>query len=434
MKTMPTQRLFALVDVNNMYVSCERVFNPSLENRPVVVLSNNDGCAVARSAEVKALGVKMGEPWFKLKDLAKQHGIVALSSNYTLYADLSSRIMAILRDYSPHAEVYSIDESFLDLDGLGRLWESPTAMGQSIRQRIRQWVGVPVCVGIAPSKTLAKLANHIAKKRPHFNSVCDLSALPMHELEAILSTVDVGEVWGVGRRLSEQLRIAGVITVLQLRQAPLSWLRSSFGVVMERTGNELRGISCLDLEEVTPEKKQIISSRSFGQPVLTFDELRESVATYMTRAAEKLRAQQSVCEAVQVFVMTNRFKATDRQYSNDAVVPLPNPSADTRLLVRAALFGLARIYRPGYYYKKAGVILQGISTEAVKQQSLLTTFGDGQKSEAMMQTLDRLNERFGAGTLNIAAAGIDKNWTMRRENKTPNYTTQWDELPVARAN
>ena len=430
----PSSRLFALVDVNNMYVSCERVFNPALENKPVVVLSNNDGCAVARSAEVKALGVKMGEPWFKLKDLAKQHGIIALSSNYTLYADLSSRIMTILRDYSPHAEVYSIDESFLDLEGLGKLWESPTAMGQSIRQRIRQWVGVPVCVGIAPSKTLAKLANHIAKKRPGYQSVCDLSALSVGDLAEVLATIDVGEVWGVGRRLAEQLRAAGITTVQQLRDAPLSWLRSSFGVVMERTGNELRGVSCLDLEEVAPAKKQIISSRSFGQPVLSFDELRESVATYMTRAAEKLRAQQSVCEAIQVFVMTNRFKATDRQYSNDVVVPLPNPSADTRLLVRAALFGLERIYRPGYYYKKAGVILQGISTDAVKQQSLLTTFGDGQKSDAMMQTLDRLNQRFGPGTLNIAAVGIDKNWTMRRENKTPNYTTQWGELPIAHAN
>ena len=427
-------RLFALVDVNNMYVSCERVFNPALENKPVVVLSNNDGCAVARSAEVKALGVKMGEPWFKLKELAKQHGIIALSSNYTLYADLSSRIMTILRDYSPHAEVYSIDESFLDLDGLGSLWESPTALGQSIRQRIRQWVGVPVCVGIAPTKTLAKLANHIAKKRPGYQSVCDLSALSASDLAALLATIDVGEVWGVGRRLAEHLRVAGITTVQQLHDAPLSWLRRCFGVVMERTCNELRGISCLVLEEIAPAKKQIISSRSFGHPVLTFDALRESVATYMTRAAEKLRAQNSVCEAVQIFVMTNRFKVTDHQYSNDAVVPLPNPSADTRLLIRAAVFGLERIYRPGYLYNKAGVILQGISTDAVKQQSLLTTFGDDVKSEAMMQTLDKLNQRFGAGTLNIAAAGIDKSWTMRRENKTPNYTTQWGELPVAFAN
>ena len=376
----------------------------------------------------------MGEPWFKLKDLAKQHGIIALSSNYTLYADLSSRIMTILRDYSPHAEVYSIDESFLDLDGLGLLWESPTVMGQSIRERIRQWLGMPVCVGIARSKTLAKLANHIAKKRPEYGSVCDLSALSEDELTTLLESIDVGEIWGIGRRLAEHLRAANISTVQQLRDAPLSWLRSSFGVVMERTGNELRGVSCLSLEEVSPAKKQIISSRSFGHSVLTFDELRECVATYMTRAAEKLRAQHSVCEAVQVFVMTNRFKATDRQYSNEALVPLPNPSADTRLLIRAAVFGLERIYRPGYLYKKAGVILQGISSEAGKQQSLLTTFGDGVKSEAMMHTLDKLNERFGAGTLNIAAAGIDKSWTMRRENKTPNYTTQWGELPIAHAN
>ena len=310
-----TTRLFALVDVNNMYVSCERVFNPALEGKPVVVLSNNDGCAVARSAEVKALGVKMGEPWFKLKDLAKEHGIIALSSNYELYGDISHRIMTILRDYSPHVEVYSIDESFLDLDGLGSIWHTPSELGQSIRQRIRQWVGVPVCVGIAPTKTLAKLANHIAKKRPIFDSVCDLATMEEGDVNALLSSIDVGEVWGVGRRLADQLRETGISTVQQLRQSSSSWLRSRFGVVMERTGNELRGLSCLDLEDVVPAKKQITTSRSFGQPVFTIDELRESVASYVSRAAEKLRSQQSVCEAIQVFVMTNRFKTTDRQYS-----------------------------------------------------------------------------------------------------------------------
>ena len=428
-----SKRLFALVDVNNMYVSCERVFNPKLEGKPVVVLSNNDGCGVARSAEVKALGVKMGEPWFKLKDMAKEHGIIALSSNYTLYGDMSNRIMTVLSDYSPDIEVYSIDESFLSLNGLGGLWPSPTDMGQSIRQRVRQWVGVPVCVGIGPSKTMAKLANHIAKKRSTFNSVCDLSSMSSEEINAILSTIEVGEVWGVGRRIAEHLNAASIDTVAKLRNASSSWLRSEFGVVMERTGNELNGLSCLALEEVAPAKKQIISSRSFGQPVITFDELGESVASYMTRAAEKLRHQQSVCEAIQVFVQTNRFKETDRQYSNSILVPLPNPSCDTRLLVRAAMYGLEHIFRPGYYYKKAGVILQGISSASVQQQSLFTTFGDGAQSDVIMQTLDGLNARFGRGTVSLAAAGIRNDWQMKREKKTPNYTTQWDEIPVAQA-
>jgi DNA polymerase V len=429
-----TTTLFALVDVNNCYVSCERVFNPSLEGKPVVILSNNDGCVVARSAESKALKVAMGEPWFKLKDLAKQHGIIALSSNYTLYGDMSNRIMTVLRDFSPDVEVYSIDESFLGLDGLNGLWESPVAMGQSIRQRVRQWVGVPVCVGIGHSKTLAKLANHIAKKRPAFDSVCDLTSMTPQGRDGIFSTIEVGEVWGIGRRLSEQLQASGIDTVARLRDASPAWLRSRFGVVVERTVNELNGISCLALEEVAPAKKQLIASRSFGQPVLTIDELGESVATYMTRAAEKLRHQGSVCEAIQVFVQTNRFKASDRQYSNAVVVPLPNASCDTRLLIRAALFGLEQIYLPGYYYKKAGVILQGISSASVQQQSLFTTFGDGEKSEAMMRTLDGLNQRFGKGAVSLAAAGIRNDWAMKRERKTPNYTTCWSEIPVARAN
>ena len=429
-----SRQLFALVDVNNMYVSCERVFNPALEGKPVVVLSNNDGCAVARSAEVKALGVKMGEPWFKLKDLAKKHGIIALSSNYTLYGDMSHRIMTVLSDYSPDIEVYSIDESFLSLNGLGGLWPSPTAMGQSIRQRVRQWIGVPVCVGIGPSKTLAKLANHIAKKRPTFNSVCDLSSMSAPEIDAILSTIEVGEVWGVGRRIAAHLNAAGIENIAQLRNASSSWMRAEFGVVMERTGNELNGLSCLALEDVAPAKKQIIASRSFGQPVITIDALGESVASYMTRAAEKLRRQQSVCEAIQVFVQTNRFKESDQQYSNSILVPLPNPSCDTRLLIRAAKFGLEHIYRPGYYYKKAGVILQGISSASVQQQSLFTTFGDGEQSDVIMQALDGLNARFGRGTVSLAAAGIRNDWQMKREKKTPNYTTQWNEIPIARSN
>jgi len=422
--------MFALVDVNNMYVSCERVFNPKLERRPVVVLSNNDGCAVARSAEVKALGVPMGAPWFKLKALAKQHNIIALSSNYTLYGDMSDRIMTILRDYSPGVEVYSIDECFLSLDGMDGLWPCFETMGQAMRQRVKQWTGLPVCVGIAPTKTLAKLSNHIAKKRPGFAGVCDFASLPTGERDGLLASIEVGEVWGVGRRIAAHLQTAGIETVLQLREASPSWLRAHFGVVMERTGHELRGLSCLALEEVAPPKKQIVSSRSFGQPVLCFDELREAVATYMTKAAEKLRAQHSVCEAVQVFVETNRFKETDRQYNNAVTVPLANPSNDTRMLVRAATYGLEAIYRPGYFYKKAGVILVGLSDGSVQQQTLFRSFGTGDKSDKLMQAMDALNQSHGRGMVSIAAAGINTQWNMKREAKTPNYTTSWQDLPT----
>lgn len=366
-------------------------------------------------------------------DLARQHGIIALSSNYALYGDMSNRIMTVLRDFSPDVEVYSIDESFLNLAGLSGLWASPTHMGQAIRQRVRQWVGVPVCVGIAPTKTLAKLANHIAKKRVMFDSVCDLTALVPAERDALFAGIAVEEVWGVGRRIAGHLQEAGVDTVLQLRDASPAWLRAQFGVVMERTVNELRGVSCLELEQVAPAKKQIIASRSFGTPVLTIDGLRESVATHVSRAAEKFRRQDSVCEALQVFVQTNRFRASDPQYGNAITIALPNPSSDTRFLARAARFGLQQIYRPGYLYKKAGVILQGIGSATSLQQSLLPTFGTGTRSAAVMQTLDAINEKFGRGTLALAAIGTAQHWKMRRERKTPDYTTRWSDVSLAHA-
>jgi DNA polymerase V len=426
-------QLFALVDVNNFYVSCERVFNPVLENRPVVVLSNNDGCAIARSNEVKALDVKMGTPWFQLEALARQHNIVALSSNYALYAEMSNRVVSILRGYSPDVEVYSIDESFLDLGGLEKLWPSFTALGQSIRQRMQQWIGLPVCVGIGPSKTLAKLANHIAKKNPSFNGVCDLASMDPAQCDALMTAIEVGEVWGVGWRINRHLQAAGIRTVKDLRDTPPAWLRSRFGVVMERTGSELRGISCLALEEVAPPKKEIVSSRSFGQLVHALPDLSEAMANHASSAAEKLRAQGSVCNAIQVFIQTNRFREQDPQYGGSIVIPLPNASADTRLLVRAALFGLKRIFRPGFAYKKAGVMLMGIGEAQVAQGSLLPEHGADAQSKRLMQTMDALNARYGRNTVSVFSASNPKPWAMRRERMSPCYTTRWSDLPVAHA-
>jgi DNA polymerase V len=425
------QPLFALVDVNNFYVSCERVFNPVLENRPVVVLSNNDGCAIARSNEAKALGIRMGAPWFQMRELAAQHDIVALSSNYALYADMSSRVVSILRDYSPNVEVYSIDESFLGLNGLGNLWPSFAAMGQSIRQQVRKWTGLPVCVGIGPSKTLAKLANHIAKKHPRFEGVCDLASMTQAETDRLFEAIEAGEVWGVGRRIQAHLQAAGIRTVKDLRDAPAAWLRSRFGVVMERTGNELRGMSCLALEEVSPPKKQIISSRSFGHPVHALSDLSEAVAAHASRAAEKLRAQEGVCHAIHVFIHTNPFREQDPQYSNSLVIPLPNASADTRLLVRAALFALQKIYRPGYAYQKAGVMLMEIGEARVAQGALLPEHGAGQRAAGLMKAMDALNLRFGRNTVSVFSSPVRKPWAMRREAMSPCYTTRWSDVPVA---
>ena len=427
----PRAQLFALVDVNNMYVSCERAFNPRLRDRPVVVLSNNDGCAVARSNEVKALGVKMGQPWFQMQDLARQHGIVGLSSNYTLYGDMSNRIMTILRTYSPHVEVYSIDESFVSLNGLAGLWASPTAMGQHMRAKILQWTTLPVCVGVGQSKTLGKLANHIAKKVPLFDSVCDLSTMSAARMHWLFTRIDVGEVWGVGRRLGDKLRALGINTVQDLKDAEPRDMRAKFGVVMERTCLELRGLSCLDLEEVAPARKEIVSSKSFGSMVHTEDELAEAVTAYVTRAAEKLCSQGSVCGAVTVFVQTNRFRQDDLQYSNALTVPIIVPTDDTRVLAGAALHGLVRIYREGFRYKKAGVMLLDLSPKGMLQGVLFDEARPREADVKIMAALDALNARFGRDTVTLASAGLAPRWAMRSENKTPCYTTRWDELPKA---
>ena len=423
--------LFALVDVNNFYVSCERVFNRKLETVPIVVLSNNDGCAVARSNEVKALGVKMGEPWFKLKELAKQHGILAFSSNYTLYGDMSNRATEVLRQFSPDIEVYSIDESFLRVETVAQLHGGANAMGQSIRQRVKQWTGLPVCVGFGSSKTLAKFANHLAKKQPIFNSVCDLSALTSTELHDWMRKIAVSEVWGVGRRIAARLEPMGIATVYDLMCADVKALRNQFGVVMERTASELRGMSCLELEDVAPSKKQIMASRSFGAMVHSIDELREAVSWHVGRAAEKLRAQDGVAGAVYVFVQTNRFKEHEQQYNGSVIVPLADVSDDSTVLTASAVMGLQHIYRDGFAYKKCGVMLMALSVKAQRQETLFDDAAARAKSANAMAVLDKLNARFGRGTVRVASAGVTQRWAMRSENRSPRYTTDWKELPVA---
>jgi len=418
--------MFALIDGNNFYVSCERVFEPALEGRPVVVLSNNDGCVVSRSAEVKALGVKMGEPWFKLKALARKHGIVARSSNYTLYADMSNRMMAVLGDYSPQQEIYSIDECFLDLSGFAHF--DRVAHAQAMRRQVRQWVGIPVCVGIAPTKTLAKLANHCAKKDlAGEDGVCDFGALSKSEYEALLASLPVEEIWGVGRKLTARLNSLGIRTVKALRDADARTLRENFSVVMERAILELRGVSCLELEEVAPAKQQIISSRSFGTYVTTLPGLEEAVATYIARAAEKLRAQDSVAGAVEVYIRTNPFGEKQPQYQRAIAVPLTQATSDTIRLTRAALWGLKRIFKPGYAYQKAGVMLMEIAP-AGQLQGVLFEPSTTARSR-LMEVIDEANALWGSGTLKLAAEGVEKSWQMKRGLKSPSYTSQWDELP-----
>lgn len=420
---------FALVDGNNFYVSCERVFNPSLEGKPVVVLSNNDGCAIARSAEVKALGVKMGTPWFQMQALARKHGIIAPSSNYALYADLSNRMMSVLGAFTPNQEVYSIDECFLSLDGLNT---DLTVYAQAIRERVRRWIGIPVCVGIASTKTLAKLANHIAKKHPQWNGVCDLGTLSESDLNELLGGIDVGEVWGVGRCIQESLAAMQIHTVLALKQADPGHIRRQFSVMTERTVMELRGVSCMALEEIAPLKQQTVCSRSFGTDVLHLGDLREAVTGYATRAAEKLRRQASVAGAVQVFISTGPFRENDSQYSQGMTVPLPDATDNTLKLVKAALWGLRRIYRPGFRYAKAGVMLLNIVPMVARQDSLFSDRTGGEEASQLMRTMDLINRKMGKDTIFLAGAGIEKHWRMKQGNKSPNYTTDWGELAVAR--
>ena len=428
---MNTPAQFALVDVNNFYVSCERVFQPRLHNVPMVVLSNNDGCAVARSNEVKALGVKMGAPWFSLKDLALLHGIEALSSNYTLYADMSQRVVDILRDYTPDLEVYSIDESFLRVEQVLPLHGGGVALGRQMRQRIRQWTGLPVCVGIGPTKTLAKFANHLAKKQTVFDGVCDLNALSRPERQDWMAQTEVREVWGVGHRTARRLGEMDIHTVLDLRNTPPARLRERFGVVMERIVCELRGVSCLGLEDITPPKQQIMASRSFGRPVHSVVELREALSAHVARAGEKLRAQQSLAGAVHVFIRTNPFKPDEPQYNASLLVPLPEPSDDSRLFSDAVWVALRKIFRAGFAYKKAGVMLTALSEARRQQHGLFTDTTTQTRDAELMKTLDRLNLHFGRDTIHLAATGTSRDWRMRSANRSPRFTTRWDELPSA---
>ena len=423
---MNNRPVIALVDGNNFYVSCERLLAPRLEGVPVVVLSNNDGCAVARSAEAKALGIQMGQPWYQCRPLAGEYGIVALSSNYALYADLSRRMMTVLGQFTPRMEVYSIDEAFLDLGGLG---SDLTDHGQRIRQQVRQWVGIPTCVGMGPTKTLAKLANHIAKKRPEWSGVCDLAGEASGKIDDLMGSIAVDAIWGVGRRLAASLQEQGITTARQLRDLDPALARQRYSVVLQRTVLELRGIACLPLEPTPLPKKHIICSRSFGQPVTALEDLREAVVVYASRAAEKLRRQQGVAQGVAVSIQSSPFQTPF--YGRTANIPLVIPSADSRALARAALQGLEQIYQPGWAYIKAGVELVIQSPAAGRTDDLFAS--QDARAEPLMHTLDAINARMGAGTLRLAAGGIKPTWGMRRQRLSATSTTRIADLPQALA-
>lgn len=417
--------VFALVDCNNFYASCEKLFRPDLKDTPVVVLSNNDGCVVARSREAKLLGIKMGVPVFQIKAEMQRHGILAFSSNYALYADLSSRVMRTLEEMAPRVEVYSIDEAFLDLTGI----ESAISLvefGQQVRERIGHWIGITVCVGIAPTKTLAKLANHAAKKYPATQGVVDLTNPDRQR--RLLALVPVDDVWGVGRRLSTRLNALGITTTLDLANASPRAIRDQFSVVLERTVRELNGESCIELEEIPPTKKQIICSRSFGAKVTQFELLREAVCEYATRATEKLRKEQQQAKVLTVFIRTSPFKDNEPQYSNSASGELLIPSCDTRDFIELANHLLKRIWKDGFRYAKAGVMLSDFYDPGMFQPGLFDDVSTRSNSQQLMSVLDTINQS-GAGKVFFAGQGTKKDWSMKREHLSPAYTTRWDQLP-----
>jgi DNA polymerase V len=418
-------KTFALVDCNNFYVSCERVFDPSLRNRPVVVLSNNDGCVIARSEEAKQLGIPMGSPFFKCREVIERAGGAVLSSNYALYGDMSARVMRTLAGFTPEIEYYSIDEAFLLFTGSA----DRTALGLTMRRQVRQWTGIPVSIGFGPTKTLAKIANRVAKKHPEHGGVFDITG---HEhADGILRSTEAGDVWGIGRRYAEFLRGRGILTAYDLKNAPDTFVRKHLTIVGLQTVMELRGKPCLRIETAPPPPKSILCSRSFGTPVSTLAELKEAVAAYVSRAAEKLRRKNGVASHVHVFLTTNPFRKEERQYSAHCSVPLPSSSAFTPEMVAAAHRLLEAIYREGYRYQKAGVILTGIET--TRQASLMDPPpGERAKRSALMHTMDRVNARWGSRMLLFAASGIEQPWKMNQSRKSKRFTTSWHELPLAR--
>lgn len=436
MSSTRSESVFALVDGNAFYVSCERVFNVTLRQRPVVVLSNNDGCVVARSEEAKALGVAMGAPYFQIQRAYERAGGVALSSNYTLYADLSSRMMSIIGEYSDQQEVYSIDESFIDWTGFRHFNLDELAM--QLRQQVNRWIGIPVGIGIGPTKTLAKLANRLAKRHPAFQDqgICNLTALPMPVVQAFLAATPSEDVWGIGSRWAAKLDNLGIRSALDLSQVEPAWLRKHVSVVLERTAWELRGVPCMPLEQSPPPKQQIISSRSFGKLVTDLPSLRQAVSHYMARAAEKLRQQGSQTQTLTVFLNTPPFHSQAPQYHPTVTVRLADPTDDTLRLCQAARMGLERIYRPGFRYQKAGVMLLHLEPRHQGQRSLFSDLSPEIQAsrDNLLAIMDQINREMGRDTLWTASQGLTvreraDTWRMKRGSLSPAYTTRWRDVP-----
>ena len=410
--------MIALADCNNFYVSCERVFKPWLNEKPVIVLSNNDGCAIARSNEAKRLGIKMGAPYYQVKKLCQKNRVSVFSSNYELYGDMSKRVVSILMRFTSEAEIYSIDESFLKLDQI----HNPIKVARKMRETVLKWTGIPISVGIGPTKTLAKMANRMAKKK-------DSGCLAVRESEkSLLGSVKVREVWGIGRRIEEKLKRIGILTALDLINAPAPIIRKVGGVHLERTQKELQGRQCISIEQIPEPKKNVCCSRSFGRAVTDLEELEEAVANHAVRATQKIRKEGSLTYGLQVFIMTNGF-SKDPQYSNSKTIGFDEPSDDPIRILSTAKELLRSIYRKGYSYKKAGVLLLNLRTRDQDQGLLFRDHYD-EKRNRFVKALESIKNTYGTSSTFLAAQGIDRPWDMKRQRRSPRYTTNWNEIPV----
>ncbi|EBF0558063.1 Y-family DNA polymerase [Salmonella sp. 32010601201600067SM] len=422
--------MFALCDVNSFYASCETVFRPDLRGRPVVVLSNNDGCVIARSTEAKQLGIAMGEPYFKQKERFQQFGAVCFSSNYELYADMSNRVMTTLEEMSPRVEIYSIDEAFCDLTGI-RSCRDLTDFGREIRATVLKRTHLTVGVGIAQTKTLAKLANHAAKKwQRQTDGVVDLSNIDRQR--RLLALIPVEDVWGVGRRISKKLNALGIKTALELSEQSTWFIRKHFNIVLERTVRELRGEPCLELEEFAPVKQEIVCSRSFGERVTDYEDMRQAICSYAARAAEKLRGEHQYCRFISTFVKTSPFALNEPYYGNSAAMKVLTPTQDSRDIINTAVKCLDKIWRDGHRYQKAGVMLGDFFSQGVAQLNLFDDNAPRADSAKLMEVLDHLNAKDGKGTLYFAGQGMSQQWAMKREMLSPRYTTRFSDLPIVR--
>ncbi|ECM4408738.1 Y-family DNA polymerase [Salmonella enterica subsp. enterica serovar Give] len=421
--------MYALADVNSFYASCEKVFRPDLRNKPVVVLSNNDGCVIARSPEAKRLGIKMGVPWFQLKMTQFPEPVITFSSNYELYASMSNRVMSHLEELAPRVEQYSIDEMFLDMSGIDSCIDFED-FGRQLREHVRNGTGLTIGVGMGPTKTLAKSAQWASKEWPQFGGVLALTTGNPRRTEKLLSLQPVEEIWGVGGRISRKLSTMGITTALQLARANPAFIRKNFNVVLERTIRELNGVSCISLEEAPSPKQQIICSRSFGERVTTYEALRQAICQHAERAAEKLRGERQFCRHIAVFVKTSPFAVNEAYYGNVASEKLLLPTRDTRDIISAAVKALDSIWLDGHRYAKAGVMLNDFTPSGVSQLNLFDEDQPRAQSDELMKVLDRINHS-GKGKIWFAGRGIAPEWQMKRDMLSPAYTTRWSDIPVA---